>query len=288
MRDIERAQKASRIFATGMTAISGLLALGQALPVVGDMCHVAEQVLAEVQRLNGKFDDIIQAGQLVVDVLELLTLMSDNVHQLTAGRDAVEQRMQRLHQRLTLVRDAVKTFGKKGWIKRICKLMIDQKSLGNIDAEVREDLGILMHFYKVARDAHVTKMLAQHTYATEVAIDSQAQRHVHEVGGSKKEALACMQDNDWALNALSEQIGVGIEELKEGVGAMREELGMRLDDVSVHLGEIKELLGAGLDDGGKQYQYDPFDPDDDDHEQAQLGFGGSGITYRMVSIHDGH
>jgi len=278
MRGIERAEKVSRIFDTGITAIRGLLALGQALPGIGDVCRVAEQVLAEVQRLNGKLDDILQAGQLVVDVLELLRLMSDNVHQLSTGRGAVEQRMQRLHKRLTLVRDAVKTFGKKGWIKRVCKLMIDQKSLSNIDAEVRDDLTILMHFYKVARDAHVTEMLAQHTYASEVAIDEQAQRHVDEVGGSKNEAIAWVQDNDRALNTVSEQIGVGIDELKEGVGAMREEMGMRFD-------QLRDLLVA---DGSNQYQYDPFDPDDIYHENAELGRGTFGVTYRMVSLYDEH
>eukprot|EP00962_Isochrysis_galbana_P031040 scaffold10094_cov128-Isochrysis_galbana.AAC.1 len=158
MNDRERAEKASRMLKNGFTAVRLLCTLGKAVPAIGDVCGVANEVLREVARLNDKHNDVIRAGQLVLDVLALLERMEKlmTVQELKADRH-----VQGLRDSLKSYHKAIQTFGKESWMKRYCMLMIDQideKSLSSIEHDVRLQLDMLFRHYTLARDEKMRAM----------------------------------------------------------------------------------------------------------------------------------
>ena len=87
----------------------------------------------------------------MVDVLELLELMSKNVSRMQAagGIASVEARMRDLATLLGDVEKVVVTFGQQGWLRHALKMRKHSKHLGKLDAEITTQLGTLMKFYQV-------------------------------------------------------------------------------------------------------------------------------------------
>ena len=288
-RKLKRAERASSIVGKGLAVADGLLLLGQAVPLLSNVCSVAREVLEVVQSVKDKVDDIVEAGQRVLDVLQLLELLARNVDRLRVGKEEVEPRMRELQEQLSKLRDAIAAFGNRGWLKRAYNTWKKAKALSHIDAEMKEKLEMLMRFYSVARDAHVEQLLEERTYALEAAIATQVHRRVQEVGGSEEDAAASLERDEKAVRALAEEVGVVGDELKAELDAFRGEMHGRFDEQREQLNDLKEMMSALSSQGSGEelYRYDPYDSDDDDQEKSQLGEGAFGATHSMRSKFDG-
>ena len=87
----------------------------------------------------------------MVDVLELLQLMSQNVSRMQAegGIPSVEARMRELATLLGDVEVVVVNFGQTGWLRHALKLRKHTKHLSKLDNEITKQLEMLMKFYQV-------------------------------------------------------------------------------------------------------------------------------------------
>ena len=110
---IDRAGRAMVVVNSGLAIADGLLFLGQAVPLIGETCKVAREILGNVKKLAKKVDDVVTMGERVVDTLQLLDKMKDNFPKIDAD-DAVLDRWQALHTVLVDINEVIEGFCKAG------------------------------------------------------------------------------------------------------------------------------------------------------------------------------
>ena len=129
-----------------------------------------------------------------IHVLELLQLMAENVERMDAkSRPSVEDRMRELQRLLEDACSAVAAFGKKGWLRHALKVG-RRSTLSQLDSEITAQLGLLLKFYNLARDAHIDARLQ----AREYAVEAEVQRRVaeREAMGEAVDADALEKDSE--------------------------------------------------------------------------------------------
>merc|ERR1719181_2243241 len=155
------------VVATGMNLAHVILAMGQATPVIGPICEVAQDILRSVEEHSRKADDVLMAGRRTVDVLDALQQMSANAEKLEFGNaDLVESKMRTLKGLLCDFKLAVDAFGREGWLKRAFLQRGRVNSLTKLDKEITTCLESLKLDYKLAMDAEIL----ERTYQMEQSI----------------------------------------------------------------------------------------------------------------------
>jgi len=160
---------------TGLKLVDTVLKLGEGagLPLIPAVCSAARGVLQVVQASRIVINDVLSAAQRTIDVLELLQLMAKNVeHMDVTSRTCVEDRMRELQRLLEDVRSAVAAFGKKGWLRHALKVK-RRNAFSQLDSEITAQLGLLLTFYKITRDAHIIDRLQAREYAVEAEVQRQ-------------------------------------------------------------------------------------------------------------------
>ena len=81
---------------------------------------------------------------------------------------SVRRRMQELEALLREVEAFLATFGQKGWLKRAWSLRTGAATLTDFDRKIGAKLVALKDLYRLAQDAHVTRLLTARPYPLEV------------------------------------------------------------------------------------------------------------------------
>ena len=113
----KRHEDTSSVVQRGMTLTSALLSVGSSLPLVGSLCEAAQSCLGSAGEFGAKAEDVTIAARRVCDVLDVVYLMAQNTERLEE-KALVEPKMRRLVELLGEFNQAMRKFGKKGWLKR--------------------------------------------------------------------------------------------------------------------------------------------------------------------------
>ena len=111
----------AKVVKYGLRSAELLLSVGanSGLPLVGQLCAVAKDVLGSAGEFGDKADDVLVAASRVGEVLDMIQLMAKNVDQLDDDdREVVEFHMQKLVRTLGAFDEAVRAFGEQGWRRR--------------------------------------------------------------------------------------------------------------------------------------------------------------------------
>ena len=240
---MKAAEKRSGYIEVGLKIADELLRLGEhaGIPLVGSVCTAAHRVLAVLKAASKAVADAMEVGKRVVDVLELLQLMSQNVSQMQAagGIPSVEARMRELATLLGDVEKVVVTFGKKGWLRHALKLRKHSKHLGKLDAEITKQLEMLMKFYQLASDANVQRRLAVREYPVEAEVERQVNQR-REAGESiEPEALEADPE---VVRGVAVASGLSAEEFSSELSALSSEVREGFGAHGLKLDEIRRLI----------------------------------------------
>ena len=103
-------QNRSTLLPDQSTVTSALLGAASGLPLVGPLCQVVQGILGDVEEFSEKADDVLVAARRVIDVLDVVDLMSKNVSKCSDGKDIAQANMQRLIDLLKEFHAAVRAF----------------------------------------------------------------------------------------------------------------------------------------------------------------------------------
>merc|ERR1719271_1088958 len=253
---LQRHKETTAVVERGMTVTSALLGAASGLPLVGPLCQVVQGILGDVEEFSEKADDVLVAARRVIDVLDVVDLMSKNVSKCSDGKDIAQANMQRLIDLLKEFDTAVRTFGQKGWLKRAFTMQSHVKKLGRIDKRIVEQLGVFRLSYRLAIDFQ----LMERTYQIEQSIAALVAKRVAEKGESEEKAAAALSEDAVAITSVAVDAHVppveiatelhefrlevkeGLAQLDKGMRAMLE----RKDSDRNHLRSIMKAVNAGV------------------------------------------
>ena len=235
---LARHKETTAVVERGMTVTSALLGAASGLPLVGPLCDVAKGILGDAEEFSEKADDVLVAARRVVDVLDVVDLMSKNVSKCSDGKDIAQANMQRLIDLLKEFHAAVRAFGQKGWLKRAFTMQSHVKKLGLIDKRIVEQLGVFRLSYRLAIDSQ----MMERTYQIEQSIAALVAKRVVEKGESEEAAAAALSEDAVAITSVAvdarvppTEIAVEMREfrleVKEGLSKLDKKMNKMLDAV---------------------------------------------------------
>ena len=235
---LQRHKETTAVVERGMTVTSALLGAASGLPLVGPLCQVVKGILGDVEEFSEKADDVLVAARRVVDVLDVVDLMSKNVSKCSDGKDIAQANMQRLIDLLKEFHAAVRAFGQKGWLKRAFTMQSHVKKLGLIDKRIVEQLGVFRLSYRLAIDSQ----MMERTYQIEQSIAALVAKRVVEKGESEEAAAAALSEDAVAITSVAvdarvppTEIAVEMREfkleVKEGLSKLDKKMNKMLDAV---------------------------------------------------------
>ena len=235
---LQRHKEATAVVERGMTVTSALLGAASGLPLVGPLCQVVKGILGDVEEFSEKADDVLVAARRVIDVLDVVDLMSKNVSKCSDGKDIAQANMQRLIDLLKEFHAAVRAFGQKGWLKRAFTMQSHVKKLGLIDKRIVEQLGVFRLSYRLAIDSQ----MMERTYQIEQSIAALVAKRVVEKGESEEAAAAALSEDAVAITSVAvdarvppTEIAVEMREfrleVKEGLSKLDKKMNKMLDAV---------------------------------------------------------
>ena len=248
---LQRQKDTQTVVERGMTVTSALLGAASGLPLVGPLCDVAKGILGDVEEFSEKADDVLVAARRVIDVLDVVDLMSKNVSKCSDGKDIAQANMQRLIDLLKEFHAAVRAFGQKGWLKRAFTMQSHVKKLGLIDKRIVEQLGVFRLSYRLAIDSQ----LMERTYQIEQSIAALVAKRVVEKGESEEAAAAALSEDAVAITSVAvdarvppTEIAVEMREfrleVKEGLSKLDKKMNKMLDGRTVDKQQLKSILTA--------------------------------------------
>ena len=239
---------------------SALLGAASGLPLVGPLCQVVKGILGDVEEFSEKADDVLVAARRVIDVLDVVDLMSKNVSKCSDGKDIAQANMQRLIDLMKEFHAAVRAFGQKGWLKRAFTMQSHVKKLGLIDKRIVEQLGVFRLSYRLAID----HQLMERTYQIEQSIAALVAKRVVEKGESEEAAAAALSEDAVAITSVAVDARVPPPEIagemrefklevKEGLSKLDKKMNKMLDGRTVDKQQLKSILiavkaGVGRDE----------------------------------------
>ena len=235
---LQRHKETTAVVERGMTVTSALLGAASGLPLVGPLCQVVQGILGDVEEFSEKADDVLVAARRVIDVLDVVDLMSKNVSKCSDGKDIAQANMQRLIDLLKEFHAAVRAFGQKGWLKRAFTMQSHVKKLGLIDKRIVEQLGVFRLSYRLAIDSQ----MMERTYQIEQSIAALVAKRVVEKGESEEAAAAALSEDAVAITSVAvdarvppTEIAVEMREfrleVKEGLSKLDKKMNKMLDAV---------------------------------------------------------
>ena len=235
---LARHKETTAVVERGMTVTSALLSAASGLPLVGPLCQVVQGILGDVEEFSEKADDVLVAARRVIDVLDVVDLMSKNVSKCSDGKDIAQANMQRLIDLLKEFHAAVRAFGQKGWLKRAFTMQSHVKKLGLIDKRIVEQLGVFRLSYRLAIDSQ----MMERTYQIEQSIAALVAKRVVEKGESEEAAAAALSEDAVAITSVAvdarvppTEIAVEMREfrleVKEGLSKLDKKMNKMLDAV---------------------------------------------------------
>ena len=223
---LERHRDVTKVVATGMSLVNTLLTAGSLVPFVGDIAEVANEFFGSASEFGDKADDVVTAARRVVEVLQLVDLMTKNAASLIEGKEIVEARMRQLLELLQSFHAAVRAFGTRGWFKRMWTIREHVDSLSELDRDIKLQLEMFRDAYRLATD----NVYLERTYRIEQAIERLVAERVQTTGESKATAVEALSKDAAAV----ETVGAHIPD-KEFAAELREfHIELRAD--------VKELL----------------------------------------------
>ena len=195
---LQRHKETTAVVERGMTVTSALLGAASGLPLVGPLCQVVKGILGDVEEFSEKADDVLVAARRVVDVLDVVDLMSKNVSKCSDGKDIAQANMQRLIDLLKEFHAAVRAFGQKGWLKRAFTMQSHVKKLGLIDKRIVEQLGVFRLSYRLAIDSQMMERTYQIEQSIAALVAKRAaergewwRRRRRRLGGRRRDHVCC-------------------------------------------------------------------------------------------------
>uniref|UniRef100_A0A7S4EAV5 Protein kinase domain-containing protein n=1 Tax=Pelagomonas calceolata TaxID=35677 RepID=A0A7S4EAV5_9STRA len=248
---LQRHKDTTAVVERGMTVTSALLGAASGLPLVRPLCDVAKGILGDVEEFSEKADDVLVAARRVIDVLDVVDLMSKNVSKCSDGKDIAQANMQRLIDLLKEFHAAVRAFGQKGWLKRAFTMQSHVKKLGLIDKRIVEQLGVFRLSYRLAIDSQ----MMERTYQIEQSIAALVAKRVVEKGESEEAAAAALSEDAVAITSVAvdarvppTEIAVEMREfrleVKEGLSKLDKKMNKMLDGRTVDKQQLKSILVA--------------------------------------------
>ena len=138
-RSLARADQVADLVTSGLDVAAGVLKVASAVPLFGEPCRVAMEILTDVRMVADKVDDVLEAGRRVVDTLKLLEVMSRNLDRLSGQEKAdLQALMDELQVMLLDVQSVVRSFGQHGWFKKALQLGKYAKTLKKLDRKIRD------------------------------------------------------------------------------------------------------------------------------------------------------
>ena len=257
---LQRHKETAAVVERGLTVTSALLGAASGLPLVGPLCQVVQGILGDVEEFSEKADDVLVAARRVIDVLDVVDLMSKNVSKCSDGKEQAQANMQRLIDLLKEFHAAVRAFGQKGWLKRAFTMQSHVKKLGRIDKRIVEQLGVFRLSYRLAIDSQ----MMERTYQIEQSIAALVAKRVVEKGESEEAAAAALSEDAVAITSVAvdarvppTEIAVEMREfkleVKEGLSKLDKKMNKMLDGRTVDKQQLKSILiavkaGVGRDE----------------------------------------
>ena len=102
----------------------GVLRIGEALPVVGNVCRLCNDVLRDAKAVHKKIKDVQQMVQRVLDVAKFLASLPDVLKHLAEESQTVvdiKAKMDEITNVITKVQTAVKKFSSAGYFEAMMK-----------------------------------------------------------------------------------------------------------------------------------------------------------------------
>jgi len=246
-----RAQRASRLVDKGLTAADVVLRIGCAIPFFNSVCVVARDCLQVVHRAKRRADDLLNAAQRVVDVLEMLRLIAENTEaHLDAGARAdVEARIAGLFEDLTQLLVVMDGLSQKNFVQTVIKLVGERsQKLASLDGNIVASLDALktiytLHVQSKLLEAHKFEALKFEALTFELvdSVEQAVQHHAESLGASQRDAAKAVAGNAQRLEELF-AVGARVVDDVADVKAVASETLAEVRALEEQMREIQRLL----------------------------------------------
>eukprot|EP00966_Prymnesium_polylepis_P244636 5658435-Prymnesium_polylepis.1 len=131
---LDRAGQISDLVQGGLHMSEAILKIGSAVPLLGPVCNIAREILADVRNCADKADDVIEAGRRVYDMLKTIEVMARNLDRLGHEECAdLKELMADVYSALIDMRELVQSFAQRGWFKRLLQLSKHEITFRKLD-----------------------------------------------------------------------------------------------------------------------------------------------------------
>lgn len=239
----------------GVIASSGkkILKVMAMIPIVGPAFQVACEIMEEVENLQGKAKDVIEAGRRVADVIEYLEKLPRVLAYLgEEQQEELYKKMETLEELLKEFRVCVLEFGKKGWLKRFVTGSKAVLTLVKLDKEIQRLLEKLDSTYRLAVDEknmHQQQEVLRALDQLHERASSQRFYPVHQACADCDETTA---KDPQILQEVAGKAGISKVVYAEEVQEFKNMMGGRFDEVTTLLEDYKEVLAEGFDNLGRR------------------------------------
>ena len=166
-------------------------------------------------------------------------------------RQQVERKMGPLHAMLQDFRECVRSFGKKGFLKRAMGMSKHGKTLAKLDKQITVLLESTTRIFDLEIKDRMLGLLQERVYPLGAEVTRRVDEHVLREGGSEEDAAAALVKDPNVVHGVAVAALMPTETFRTEIGEFRVEMGERFDETQKLIkgyGMMIELVAAKQDE----------------------------------------
>jgi len=254
-RALDDADDVSHLIQGGLDVAEAVLKVASAVPLLGPVCNVAKDILDDVRKCADKAHDVLEAGRRVCDILKTIQVMARHLERLgEQERTDLKELMDEVRAALFDMRDLVKSFGQRGWFKRLLQLSQHENTFRKLDRKIRDKMEMAMRLYRFAQDTATAEtqkeleiFLVDRIYALEEALAAKVEECTDQ-GYTSQQALGVIEQDAGTLNELAHDAGISAAEMSVEILEFQAEVRKDFEQLQSDIHGLASSLTTGFDE----------------------------------------
>mmetsp|Transcript_69466 Transcript_69466/g.208498 ORF Transcript_69466/g.208498 Transcript_69466/m.208498 type:complete len:777 (+) Transcript_69466:88-2418(+) len=254
-RALDDADDVSHLIQGGLDVAEAVLKVASAVPLLGPVCNVAKDILDDVRKCADKAHDVLEAGRRVCDILKTIQVMARHLERLgEQERTDLKELMDEVRAALFDMRDLVKSFGQRGWFKRLLQLSQHENTFRKLDRKIRDKMEMAMRLYRFAQDTATAEtqkeleiFLVDRIYALEEALAAKVEECTDQ-GYTSQQALGVIEQDAGTLNELAHDAGISAAEMSVEILEFQAEVRKDFEQLQSGIDGLASSLTTGFDE----------------------------------------
>jgi len=254
-RALDDADDVSHLIQGGLDVAEAVLKVASAVPLLGPVCNVAKDILDDVRKCADKAHDVLEAGRRVCDILKTIQVMARHLERLgEQERTDLKELMDEVRAALFDMRDLVKSFGQRGWFKRLLQLSQHENTFRKLDRKIRDKMEMAMRLYRFAQDTATAEtqkeleiFLVDRIYALEEALAAKVEECTDQ-GYTSQQALGVIEQDAGTLSELAHDAGISAAEMSVEILEFQAEVRKDFEQLQSDINGLASSLTTGFDE----------------------------------------